>query len=161
MRSPLVVILALVLAGCGFALRGSQPLPASLERPYIETGREGARLARELRRQFEVAGARPLARDDDASAVVRILENDTGQRILSVTTTGGPEEYEVFHIVRFEVDVDGRRVFGPQDLRLTRDYTFDKNDVLGKRQEYDTLSAALRKEMASLMLRRLRLAPER
>ncbi len=159
-RLSYVLVLAGLLAGCGFALRGSDTLPSSLATTFIEAPRDGGRLVRELERQLRVAGARRVASMDEASAVLRIIENDTGQRILSVTTTGGPEEYEVYHIVRFEVAVDGERVFGPQELSLTRDYTFDKNDVLGKRQEYDTLSRALRTDMASLILRRLSFAPE-
>lgn len=157
-----LVVAALVgtLVGCGFALRGSDTLPASLANTYIETDRKGTSLAREIERQLTVSGAQRTLSEEESSAVLKIVANDTGQRVLSVTTTGGPEEYEVYHIVRFEVDVDGRRVFGPQELTLTRDYTFDKNDVLGKRQEFDTLSAALRKDMASLILRRLSLAPE-
>lgn len=152
--------LAVAVGGCGFALRGSDTLPASLQYTYIESGRDTRSLVRELERQFVAAGAQLAPSKEDASAVLRIVDNDTGQRVLSVTTTGGPEEFEVYHIVRFEVAVDGRQIFGPQELTLTRDYTFDKNDVLGKRHEYDNLSAALRKDMANLMLRRLSVSPE-
>lgn len=159
-RILLLLALGTLLAGCGFALRGSGELPPSLARTYIETDREGASLAREIERQLKVSGAQRVLAAEDSSAILKISENDAGQRILSVTTTGGPEEYEVYHVVRFEVDVGGRRVFGPQELTLTRDYTFDKTDVLGKRHEYDTLRESLRKDMASLILRRLSLAPD-
>lgn len=152
--------MVLHLTACGFALRGSESLPVSLKRAFVETVRNDEGLARELERQLSVAGADLTANRSAASAVLKIIESDAGQRVLSVATTGGPEEYEVFHRVRFELTVDGARVYGPDSLTLTRDYTFDKNDILGKRREYDTLRDALQKDVASLILRRLRLSPK-
>ena len=91
---------------------------------------------------------------------MRVSEIDSGQRVLSVSTTGGPEEYEVFYRARLEIFRDGQRVLGPQTFTLTRDYTFDKRDVLGKRREFDQIRDALADELAALLVRRALLAPD-
>lgn len=157
--AALLVVLAFAAAGCGFALRGSAAVPSSLARTQVVADRHSARLVREIERQLAITGNRLVTSADGATAVLRIVEDDAGQRILSLTTTGGPEEYEVYHHVRFELSIDGERVYGPETVTLTRDYTFNKNDVLGKRREYDTLRRALERDIVSLMLRRLSLSP--
>ena len=161
-REVLLALLAVgaaPLGGCGFALRGSGDLPAELRHPYIQTPKQSAFLRRELRQQLTLRGATVVDTAAAASAVLRILEDDSGQRILSVTTTGGPEEFEVYSVVRFELTVDGKRTHGPTTLTLRRDYTFNKNDVLGKRREYETLRDALARAMAGLIIRRIAVAP--
>lgn len=155
-----LTLLILSHGGCGFALRGSASMPQSLQRTHVQAGNESAALVREIARQLAVTGGTIAGNVRDASATLVIVDNESGQRVLSLTTTGGPEEYEVFHIVRFELVIDGKRIYGPETVTLTRDYTFNKNDILGKRREYDTLRQALQKDIVSLMLRRLSLAPE-
>lgn len=156
----LVVLASSWLGGCGFALRGSNALPPSLQVTYVQANQRSTPLLRELERQLNIAGGELTQRVSEATATLRILEDDSGERVLSLATTGGPEELEAFHILRFEVWRDGERVYGPDTLTLRRDYTFDKNDVLGKRREFATLQLSLRQNIVSMMIRRLSLSPE-
>jgi len=152
--------MALLLNGCGFSLRGTDSIPAALAQTYVRAGNQSMPLVRELDRQLRIAGGGTTRDADVATAFLRILDDDSGERVLSLATTGGPEELEVYHIVTFELMRDGTRVYGPDTLTLRRDYTFDKNDVLGKRRESETLRDALRRAIVALMLRRLALSPE-
>jgi len=152
-------VLVLWVTGCGFALRGNDSMPASLSRVYVQAANQSQPLVRELDRQMKIAGAAVTKNAGEATATLRLLEDDSGERVLSLATTGGPEELEAYHIVSFELVRDGRRVYGPDRITLRRDYTFNKNDVLGKRREYATLRDALRRDIVALMLRRLALAP--
>lgn len=145
--------------GCGFALRGADSMPAALAQTYVQASNQSAPLVREIDRQMNIAGGGVVRSTQGATSTLRIITDDSGERVLSLATTGGPEELELFHIVTFELVRDGARVYGPDTLTLRRDYTFDKNDVLGKRRESQTLRNALRRDMVALMLRRLALAP--
>ena len=62
-----------------------------------------APLPRLLAVALENAGVSVADSADDSAALLRIIDESTGQRVLSVTTTGGPEEIEVVHRVRYEV----------------------------------------------------------
>ncbi|MEM6639571.1 MAG: LPS assembly lipoprotein LptE [Pseudomonadota bacterium] len=148
------------ISGCGFSLRAASSLPASLKVMHIVAEPRSRALVREFERQLDIAGGRRSASSGDATATLRILEDDSGERVLSLATTGGPEELEAYHIVRFELWRDDDRIYGPDSLTLRRDYTFDKNDVLGKRREFETLQTSLRQNIVTRMLRRLSLAPE-
>lgn len=160
MRSGFVGALALSLVACGFSLRGTDSMPAVLAQTFVQASNQSMPLVREFDRQLTIAGGGTTKAVAEATATLRILNDDSGERVLSLATTGGPEELEAYHIVAFELMRDGRRVYGPDTLTLRRDYTFDKNDILGKRREYATLRDQLRRDIVALMLRRLTLAPQ-
>ncbi|MFK7887114.1 MAG: LPS assembly lipoprotein LptE [Gammaproteobacteria bacterium] len=151
---------ASLLVACGFSLRGTDSMPPALAQTFVQASNQSMPLVRELDRQLTIAGGAVTKVAAGATATLRILEDDSGERVLSLATTGGPEELEAYHIVSFELVQDGRRVYGPDKLTLRRDYTFDKNDVLGKRRESETLRQQLRRDIVALLLRRLTLAPQ-
>lgn len=154
------VLVVSLVSGCGFALRGTDALPAALAITYVQADNRSAPLVREVDRQINIAGGRLTESVSDATSTLRILEDDSGERVLSLATTGGPEELEAYHLLRFELWRDGERVYGPDLITLRRDYTFDKNDVLGKRREYQTLQQSLRRNVVTTMLRRLSISPD-
>ena len=151
-------MLLATIAGCGFQLRGTPQLPESMSTTYLEIPDRDSLLARKLERQLRGASISLTDNRDAAGGVLEIHREDSGQRVLSVTATGGPEEYEVFHNVDFSWRGDDGATLDRETLSLTRDYTFDRNDVLGKQREYDSLRNALAEELAAQMIRRLALA---
>lgn len=157
-RGLIVAVLAVAVAGCGFSLRKAGTLPASMAVVQVEVGPDDLRLTKALEAQLIAQGARLAAVGESAITAFRVTQADSGQRVLSVSTTGGPEEYEVFYRARLELTENGERTFGPDVFTLTRDYTFDKLDVLGKRREFEQIRNALADEMASLLVRRAVLA---
>jgi LPS-assembly lipoprotein len=150
--------LTAAVAGCGFQLRGAPDLPEAMTTTYLQVPDRDSLLARKLARQLRIADVAIAERRDQALGVLEIHREDSGQRVLSVTAAGGPEEYEVFHLVDFSWRGDDGTSLKRETLTLTRDYTFDRNDVLGKQREYDLLRDALAEEMAAQMIRRLALA---
>ncbi|MEM7082885.1 MAG: LPS assembly lipoprotein LptE [Pseudomonadota bacterium] len=151
-----VVSFALI-TGCGFAPRGADSLPADLAPVYIKSERN-TELTKALRRALELRQVALATSPIGAGAVLTVNNQDNGQRILSVAATDGPEEYEVFQTAVFSLSIDDTVYISNQRLALTRDYTFDRNDVLGKRHEYESLRTALAAEMAQAILRRVRYA---
>lgn len=158
-RLLLALLVAALIAGCGFTLRGADALPAALKVTYVQADQRSTPLLREFDRQLQIAGGERTPRVSEATATLRILNDDSGERVLSLATTGGPEELEAYHILEFELWQGGERIYGPDTITLRRDYTFNKNDVLGKRREFQTLQTSLRQNIVSMMIRRLAIAP--
>jgi len=152
-----VAVACLLVTSCGFQLRGSEALPAGRVPLHVAAEKESA-LVRTLHRQMDLRDIAMTRRAGDAKARLTLHEDNSGQRILSVAVTEGPEESEVFHTVVFSVSVAGKTLIDRQAINLTRDYTYDKNDILGKRHEFDALRNALSEEMANALLRRVRYA---
>jgi LPS-assembly lipoprotein len=155
MRRGAWLLVPLVLAGCGFHLRGQAPLPAVLATPYIEAADRYSPLYAALDERLRAAGAQPAADAASASAVIRLHEDDTGRDLLSVTADNKPGEYEVYYAAEFSVTSGATELLARNQVRLTRDYGYDESAVLAKEHEEETLRVALAGEIADQILRRL------
>ena len=89
----------------------------------------------------------------EAGAVLRILEDTTGQRVLSVSARNTPTEYEVFYAVTFSLEAQGSNLIETESLVVTRSYTYDETRVLGKSAEEQALRESLARDLARQVLR--------
>jgi LPS-assembly lipoprotein len=94
-------------------------------------------------------------RRSEATAVVRIHGDASGQRVLSLSPRNTPQEYEVFYAVEYSVMTPTAELIEPQKLELTRDYSYDETAVLAKQREQTVLREALARDLAGLVVRRL------
>ncbi len=149
-----VAAAALLTSGCGFHLQGREGLPELMASTYVQSADRHSEFDRQLGRRLREAGVL-TSNLDEASAVVTI-HRETGRRILSVSATNVPEEYEVYYTVTYSVRERGGSVVLPeQSLTLTRDYSYDETDVLGKAREEEILRQALATDLVRLVMRRL------
>lgn len=146
---------AALLAGCGFHLEGRTPLPVVMGHPYIHAQDQQTDFVQSLRRDLLISGAHPAARADQASAVIRILQDHVTSRVLSVSATNQPTEYQVIYSVRYSVSAGGRQLLPAQTLSSTRSYTFDESLLLAKEHEKAILEGAMGRELAGIVMRRL------
>jgi LPS-assembly lipoprotein len=86
---------------------------------------------------------------------VRILKDESGQRVLTVSARNTPEEYEVFYMIEYSVNGRTEELITPQKIELTRDYSYDETTVLAKQREQAVLREALARDLAGLVVRRL------
>lgn len=156
MRRLSLVVLALSLAaGCGFHLRGQEPLPAIFATPYVDAKDHYTPLYAALDERLRAAGARPVPNAADASAVIRLHVDDTGRDLLSVTADNKPGEYEVYYAAEFSVSNGATELLSRKQVKLTREYGYDESAVLAKEIEEATLRKALAEEIADQIMRRL------
>lgn len=147
--------LALLASACGFQLRGSIPLPPDMASTYIETEDRFSDLYASLRVGLEANGVRVSEDRRSADGVIRILVDDSGERVLSVSARNIPREFEVYYIVEFELLLDGQLRMSEQRIVQTRAYTWRETEVLGKAEEGRRVRRALADDVVSRMLRRM------
>jgi LPS-assembly lipoprotein len=154
MRFILFAIGLFVLAGCGFHLRGPQPLAFSTI--HIGAGQYSP-LGVALRRQVALSGSTKVEEDPaKAETKLVILANQRSREILSLTATGRVREYELTQLIRFSlVDTQGKELLVPTSLTVRREYTFDDEQVLGKEQEELLLFEDMQNDLVRQMMRRL------
>jgi LPS-assembly lipoprotein len=150
-----LVCAALSFSACGWRLQGTSKLSQSMTVTYVEAQDRYTDFNRALRDRLRASGARIVERAGDATAVVKIIKDETGQRVLSVSARNTPEEYEVFYAVEYSVVSGGNELIPPQRLEVTRDYSYDTTAVLAKQREQAVLREALAQDLAGLVLRRL------
>ncbi len=158
-RAALVGGALLALGGCGFRLQGGLDLPAGVERVYVSSEDQLSPFGVAMRERLDAVGAREPRSAANADAVVRVLSERTGRRVLSVSARNTPKEYELFYTVNFAIDRAGTEVVPREELSMTRNISFDETQLLAKDREERILREALARDLADLVLRRLEALP--
>jgi LPS-assembly lipoprotein len=152
----LAVFLALLVAGCGWQLRGMGSLQLPYKTMYIalpETADVRVWLERYIR-----AGGRTTIVDSaqEAEAVFQQLQDSRVKTVLSVNAQGRVREYRLQLTYRFRlVDAKGRELVAPNEIALSRDITYDDSTVLAKDLEEGLLWRDMNNDLVNQILRRL------
>ena len=144
-----------LFSACGFYLQGALSTPPAMERTYIAPHERNTQFHRELRHQLQAAGVTLVESEDDATAILAITADDTGQRVLSVSARNVPTEYEVFYTVEYSLVSGDEVLLAPQDMTFVRDYTWDETLVLGKAHEEDTMREAIVRDLVRTVLKQI------
>jgi len=143
----------LLLAGCGFRLRGTADVP--FETIHVPGATAG--IALDLKRNIE-AGTRARVVDDPkaAQALLQVTEEARSREILSLTSAGRVREFQLRYRVGFRVhDGKGGEFVPVSVIQLTRDMTYSDAEILAKEQEEQLLFRDMRTDMVQQILRRL------
>lgn len=148
------------LGACGFRPRGSQASLGDVGRVFVDADR-GVSIAPQLRetllrRDFELAENR-----DEADVLLRVTDEQVAERIVSVQSSGRVSEFELSHTVGLVVQRVEAGLISPEDaqrqanrVRVTREYTYDETEVLGKENEARILREELREALVTQILLR-------
>jgi LPS-assembly lipoprotein len=146
------ILLLLLLAGCGFQLRGATTVPLEMARTYIATTDRHSVFYRSLREQLRMAGVAVVDSPLDATATFSIESDLTGQRVLSVSARNVPREFEVFYTVFYSLRTEDKILMNTRSQTLSRDYTWDETLVLGKEKEEQLLREAISDDLVRIIL---------
>lgn len=156
---PWLLVGVALLTACGFHLAGSRPLPEPLKAVYIDLVTpyrvskpplESALRARLLRRGAQVVGSA-----DAGKSILRLTELAEDRQVLSVDPFGKAVEYQLTTRVRYELVSQGQTLIPPDTLSVSRDYSFNAEQVLAKEAEESRLQGFIQDELAELILLRL------
>jgi len=154
MRASLTFVLALLLAGCGFQLRGTADLP--FDTLYMVPP-SGPGIALDLKRNIQ-SGTRTAVVEDPkkADALLEFQQELREKHILSLAATGRVREYQLRYRVGFRVhDGKGGEFLPASTVQLTRDISFDDSVVLAKETEEQLLYRDMQFDMVQQIMRRL------
>ena len=143
----------LVVAGCGFRLRGTAQLP--FETVHVPGASGG--LALELKRNLQ-AGTNARVVDDPkkAQAQVQFTQDVRQKQILSLTGAGRVREFQLIYRVGFRVhDGKGGEYVPASAIEITRDITFNDSEILAKEAEEELLFRDMQADMVQQILRRI------
>jgi LPS-assembly lipoprotein len=148
------VVLAGVLAGCGFQLRSTPALPFDT---IAVTPERGAGVASELARYFS-ASLRPAAATAAAApdAILDIVREQREKLVVGVNASGQVREYQLRLAVTFRLRTpQGREIIPPTEIEQRREISFSESAVLAKEAEEVLLYRDMQSEAVQQLLRRL------
>jgi LPS-assembly lipoprotein len=150
-----LVVLPLLLAACGFQVRGVANFPPQISVIYIETSDRHSDFYQALVTEIRDSKL-TLTRDPtSADTVIRILSDVSGRRTLSVSARNVPNEYEVYYAISYAVSIDGKEVLAPKNHILARNYTYDETLVLGKQHEENGLRKAVAADLVGMVVQNI------
>lgn len=148
------IILSLLVAACGFQLRGVVSLP--FESLYVD-GAGNPALAAEIGRAIRAGSqTRLVDRPADAQAVLQVQGASREKRILSLSGAGRVREYQLIYRVNFRLfDKESRDLMPRQPIELRRDMAYDDTQVMAKEQEEVLLYRDMQNDAIQQLMRRL------
>ncbi len=154
MRRRAALLATVALAGCGFQLRQTPPLPM---RSIALVGfSKTSHVASALKKELERAGV--VLRDNPALAeVVLDMLTDAREKTVAASTAAGQvREVQLRVRLRFRVaSPAGQLLLPASDLFLTRDMSYNEAAALAKQQEELLLYRAMEDDIVAQVLRRL------
>ena len=160
-RLAFFVLLAacLMLAACGFRMKGATPLPIdTLYTNIAQNSPFGAAMRRAIRAASP--NTQFVAERDQADASLIQIANQRNLRELSIDADGRVEEYELTIQFAFQVlDSAGRVILPPTTLRATREIPYDDTVVQAKQSEISTVFEQMQQSLVDRVVRHLT-APE-
>lgn len=155
-RLLLAVILAAILTGCGFHLRGTQSGNLPYKSLFIALP-ETAEVRIWLERYINASGNTEIANDAKSSeAIFQQLTDSRNKTILSVNAQGRVREYRLQMSYKFRVvNQKGQILVPSNEISLTRDISFDDSNVLAKDLEEGLLWRDMNNDLVNQIMRRL------
>ena len=153
MKPGLLLAAAMVLAGCGFQLRGSATVPFNTL--YIPGATGG--IALDLKRNIEAGTQAKVVSDPKAAEAILDLFGESREKIiLSLTGTGRVREFRLRYTVNYRVhDGKGAEYVPRTIVQLTRDVTYSDTEILAKEAEEQLLFRDMQSDMVQQIMRRL------
>lgn len=162
MRILLALLLAALVAGCGFQLRGSAGAQLPYKTLHIALPAD-AEQSIWLKRYIEATGGTILTDTPaQAEATLQQLYDNRQKTILSVNAQGQVREYRLQTTYGFRVvDGKGRTLVPPNEITAIRDLSYDASAVLAKEQEEALLWHDINVDVAAQIMRRLAIVKPR
>ena len=148
---------ALMLAGCGFHLRGEATF--AFDTVYLNSS--GAPpFNNELRRALAGAGSAKLLDTAEAAQVVLdipVIQDD--KEVLSLSSAGAVREFQLIKRVSFRLhDKEGADWMPAGEIVIRRSYTFNETQALARDLEEQRLQRDMQTDAIQQILRRLQAA---
>ena len=160
-----IVVAALLLAACGFQLKGAATYPFTsvyVQRPTffgvttINVAGTAAPVVPDVILSLTTNGIAIKDKIEDADFAIRFLQVFFDKRVLSLSGGGRAREFELEYRVRYEfVDAKGRAWGEPGEITIRRDFSFAESQALAKEAEERQLTRDMQLDAAAQILRRL------
>lgn len=157
MKTPAALLFALLLAGCGFQLRGAASLPYDTLHVQAPTG---SGFAQQFRRMVTAgSGTRIVDTPKAAEATLTLVNELREKNILSLSGGGRVREYQLRYRMSYRLlDRNSIEIIPVTEIALTRELSYSDAEALGKEAEEALLFRDMQNDAVRQLVRRLQIA---
>ena len=159
-KKTLILITLLFVSGCGYHLRNTIDLPEGLKNVHVK-GASG-QLKKVFKKTLRSRDARLVDKVEEAGLVVQVTDERMRRTVLSLSSTGRANEYELYYVLDFILlDKEENKLSETQAIEITRDYFNDQEDILGKDNEERIIKDEIYRQAVQTIFNRSRFALEK
>ena len=145
---------ALLLAGCGFHLRGEAAMP--FETLYLDAANPDTAFVKELRRSLEANKVKLLDTAKQADVVLNIVSEIPDKQILTLDASGRVNEFQLFYRVSLRAyDQQHDDLIPAEEIVMRSDFPYDDNHVMAMETQESMLYQDMRTNIVQQIVRRL------
>jgi LPS-assembly lipoprotein len=158
-KKSVALVMALLLSACGYHLRGALVLPPGLKNIYLQ----GA--SPQLREQFngvmKVSSVALASSPETAGMIVRIFNEDSQRRVLSLSSGGVANDFELNYRFEYEVvDSNNKVLMARQPVEIKREYFNSQLAVIAKENEETVIRNEMYQQAVRTVINRVRVSLE-
>lgn len=154
LRKLILLITTALLVACSFHLRGQAGMPFNTL--YLDAANPATPFIKELSRDLESNKVRIVDSAEQADMVLHIVFETFDKQILSLTSSGRVNEFQLFYRVSARAyDLNKRDWIPAEEFVMHRNYRYENNTVAAMEAEETLLYQSMRSDMAQQIVRRL------
>ena len=148
---------AILLQGCGWHLRGAQPLPAQLQSLHLQTASDNSKFSRSLRRSLKAMDVSLTDWISDAAYTLNVSAIASKRRTLSTTGSAKIAEYALTSTITYVIHSrEGQQLVAPTQLSTEKTYLYNSNNAVSSSEEEGLLRKEMQRELIQQLIRRYR-----
>lgn len=155
------ICLLLLIGSCGFKLRGQIELPPQFDVIYIDEDSKLSSISPALKSLLKQNKITIADKIESAKVIISVEGESYLRRILTVSSGGNVEEFELTYSVKYSVrqklaeSSTLKTLLKSVSVNLKRDLRFDENAVLAKATEENELKEDMLRAASEQIIRRL------
>ena len=156
-KKSVILGMALLLSACGYHLRGALELPDGLKNVYLVGG--SGQLQEQFNSAMKTSSVGIASSPETAGIIVRIFNEDNQRRVLSLSSTGTANDFELEYRFDYELVDSKNKVLMPrQSVEIKREYYNDQVAVIAKGNEEIVIRNEMYQQAVRSIVNRARVA---
>lgn len=162
LKRTFLLLLVVLITGCGFKLRGMMDMPAWLNNIAIVVQDAHRDMGTMLKDQFQAYGVRIISDPTKADYLLLIINDANQQQITSISASTTPRQYQLTYTVRYslvKVKTKGSTEASvpptTNTVSVSRQLTVNNDRILGSDAEGLMTYTEMRREAVMQIINRL------
>ncbi|MCR9278540.1 MAG: LPS assembly lipoprotein LptE [Pseudomonadaceae bacterium] len=152
-RAAAATLVIVLLAGCGFHLRGWD-LAANVATATVLSA-DRVDITRDLEAALRQSGVELVAAGEPADVTIEILDESVSRRSASVSGQARVAEYELTSLVAYRISSEDGPLLGRSQARAERSFRLDRDNIVGSSEEQALLEREMRRDLIEQIMRSL------
>jgi len=158
-KNIFLLILIVSISACGYQLRGKIDLPEGLKSIYLQGG--SSQLKKVIKKTLRSSGGQLVDAIGDAGLIIDIVKEKMDRRVMSLSSTGRANEYELIYKLDFTLlDKEGKALSKLQRIEISKHYFNNQDEVLGKNNEEEVIRDEMYRKSVQSIVNRSRIVLE-